>query len=249
VPPPPLSGRRANAVPARIAAACPLADRTEAWRAAATLGLVGGVPGYDVGDDDAAAEVAVDAGGGVAAAGPAAPRLGVEVGVWRDSTATATLAACPNLLLTLADPWRHLEGWNKPLNVDDGTFAAVHAEALAAVPAEALTATLVVHDAQRVGIARGTSVACTAGERPEALDFVMLDGDHTLGGALGDLIAWWRKARAGALILGDDCVDGHQHDERYALTRVRSAVDLFARAVRREAYVISRDGLVFALVK
>jgi hypothetical protein len=38
--------------------------------------------------------------------------------------------------------------------------------------------------------------------------------------------------RAGALILGDDGVEGH--DERYALTRVRTALDLLARAVLRE---------------
>jgi hypothetical protein len=241
VPPPPLSGRRANAVPARIAAARPLTDRTEAWRAAAALGLVGGVPGYDVGDDDAAAEVAVDAGVGVAAAGPAAPRRGVEVGVWRGAAAAAHWQRGPTSCSRSWTPGGTSKGWKKPLNVDDGIFAAVHAEALAA--------TLAVHGAQRAGIARGASVACAAGERTEALGFVMLDGDHTLGGALGDLIAWWRKARAGALILADDCVDGHQHDERYALTRVRTTVGVFARAVRREAYVISRDGLVFALVK
>ena len=43
-----------------------------------------------------------------------------------------------------------------------------------------------------------------------SLDFVYIDGDHTLKGTNTDLAAWWPKLRPGGWLCGDDYTD-HQH--------------------------------------
>src|SRR5437762_3242267 len=55
----------------------------------------------------------------------------LELGVWKGEFAESLLMACPAIeRLYLLDPWRNLETWNKPWNVDEETFRAVYEEAL-----------------------------------------------------------------------------------------------------------------------
>lgn len=56
----------------------------------------------------------------------------LETGVWKGAFAEHLLRTAPSIERDLMiDPWRPLEGWNKPLNVPDAEFEAAHAAALA----------------------------------------------------------------------------------------------------------------------
>jgi len=44
----------------------------------------------------------------------------VEIGVYQGEFGRTVLATCENIRrYYMLDPWRHLEDWNKPANVDN----------------------------------------------------------------------------------------------------------------------------------
>jgi hypothetical protein len=49
-----------------------------------------------------------------------------------------------------------------------------------------------------------SSVDAAAKYEDGTLDFVMLDGDHSLSGVRADIAAWWPKLKAGAILSGHD---------------------------------------------
>jgi hypothetical protein len=50
-----------------------------------------------------------------------------EIGVWRGHFAKQMLERCPLIdKYYMIDPWVHLPDWNKPFNVDQGVFDAIH---------------------------------------------------------------------------------------------------------------------------
>lgn len=51
---------------------------------------------------------------------------------------------------------------------------------------------------------RATSVEAAARFEPASVDFLLLDGDHTLEGVRADLDAWLPKMKPGAVLAGDD---------------------------------------------
>src|SRR5690349_20426643 len=56
----------------------------------------------------------------------------LELGVWKGEFAAHVLRHSPSIeRYYMLDPWRHLENWNKPANVDQQTFGAIYEEAIA----------------------------------------------------------------------------------------------------------------------
>ena len=73
----------------------------------------------------------------------------------------------------------------------------------------------------------------------ESLDYVYIDGDHTIAGVIRDCVLWWPKLRPGGLFFGDDYVCGLTKFERshrapsgkWRQTCVKEVVDTFAALV------------------
>jgi len=166
---------------------------------------------------------------------------GAEIGVWKGDFAHNTLTRMPGLVeYILVDPWRHQEDWNKPFNRQDDEFEAIYKEAMGK------TADSPVGQG-RVKVKRGTSLEQAKTVPNNSLDFVYIDGDHTLNGALTDIMLWYPKVKSGGVIFGDDYVDGGQHGSKFDPTMVKSVVDTFARAVRGKLFDLGQRQ--FALIK
>ena len=122
---------------------------------------------------------------------------GAEVGVWKGAFAENMLTKATGLTeYILVDPWEHLEDWNKPFNVKQREFDAVYQEAM--------KRTKNGPHGNKVTVLRGKSHVQAAQVPDESLDFVYIDGDHTLKGIVIDLVTWYPKVKIGGLVSGDD---------------------------------------------
>ncbi len=154
----------------------------------------------------------------------------VEVGVYKGAFASKVLAECDSVVqYYMVDPWRRLDNWNKPFNVDDSAFEEVLAEA------KAKTA----FAADRRIILRGTT-AEVIDEIPDGeLDYAYIDGDHTLRGITIDLIRVFPKIRQGGWIAADDfCTKIWQHGGGFEPTLVFPFAAYFAEAVGATVYAL-----------
>jgi hypothetical protein len=123
------------------------------------------------------------------------PAKVAEVGVWLGDFAAAMLQHCPYIeTYYMIDPWAHLSDWNKPFNVSAEQFEVVYREAM--------RKTEFAKD-RRV-ILRGRTKEVVGQLADAALDFVYIDGDHTLRGITLDLLLMFNKVRPGGFIGGDD---------------------------------------------
>ena len=114
-----------------------------------------------------------------------------EVGVWSGAFAEAMLRRCPQLQrYFMIDPWRRLDQWNKPMNIDDRAFEDVYEEAMRRTE----------FAAEKRNVLRGTTLEAVAEVPDASLDLAYIDGDHTLRGITIDLIAWYPKLKPGGLI-------------------------------------------------
>jgi hypothetical protein len=146
-----------------------------------------------------------------------------EVGVFRGAFAEALLGRCSGITTYyLIDPWRHLEGWNKPANKDDDTFNEYFDEALnRTAPWES----------KRV-VLRGRTTEVIDSIPDGSLDLAYVDGDHTLRGISIDLTRAWSKVRPGGVLGGDDfCPTIWQHSKNFEPTLVFPFAVYFAEAM------------------
>lgn len=153
-----------------------------------------------------------------------------EIGVWKGEFAGRLLTECPALeTYYLIDPWRKLEGWNKPWNVSDREFARVFAAArdnVARFGAKAV-------------VLRGTTSEVINEVPDESLDLAYIDGDHTLRGITVDLFRVYPKVRPGGFLGGDDFSDNiWQHSRQFEPSLVCPFVVYFAEAADAELFVL-----------
>jgi len=153
-----------------------------------------------------------------------------EIGVWRGDFAAAALDACPKIQsYFMIDPWRHLNQWKKPMNVDDATFEDIHQEVLRRTETAS----------DRRVVLRGTTLEVIDKIPDASLDFIYIDGDHTLRGVTIDLISSYSKVRPGWYIGGDDfCPTIWQHYVKFEPTLVFPFVLNFAEAVGATIYCL-----------
>jgi len=150
-------------------------------------------------------------------------RVMAEIGVWKGDFAAEILAATTNIeLYYMIDPWANLPDWNKPFNVGPEVFDEIYREM------ELKTA--FAGDKRR--ILRGRTIEVVDTIPNESLDFVYVDGDHTLRGITIDLIKIWPKVKLGGFIGGDDFTNTPwQHDIRFEPTLVCPFSVFFAEAM------------------
>lgn len=146
-----------------------------------------------------------------------------EVGVWRGDFSREILTRCTALQrYVMIDPWAHLSDWNKPYNTEQRRFDEIYAEAMQQTE----------FAASKREVLRGRTKDVAASIPDGSLDFVYIDGDHTLRGIAIDLIQLLPKVREGGLIGGDDFTpDPWQHDLRFEPTLVCPFGVYFAEAM------------------
>jgi len=146
-----------------------------------------------------------------------------EVGVWKGEYARFLLDAYPEIeTYYMIDPWATRENWRKPFNVGQSEFDRVYQEALASTDSWA----------DKREILRGETLAMASAIPDESLDFVYIDGDHTLRGISHDLHKMYPKVREGAFLGGDDLnYDQWHHGLKYEPTLVFPYAIHFAELV------------------
>jgi Methyltransferase domain len=163
----------------------------------------------------------------------------LELGVFRGAFAERMLRSCPGIAqYYMVDPWRHLDDWNKPANVDQSMFDEVYAEAM-----------------QRTDFAGGRRVVLR-GRTTEvidhipdaALDVAYIDGDHTLRGIAIDLMCTYPKVRPGGVLGGDDYTQTiWQHADRFEPSLVCPFAAYFAEGCGAAIIILPHSQ--FAIVK
>ena len=156
-----------------------------------------------------------------------------EIGVYRGELAARLLADCaPITTYYMVDPWRHLEDWNKPANHEDDLLERFYEEAMERTSG---------HAEKRV-VLRGRTSEVSDRLPDEGLDFVYVDGDHTLRGVTIDLLRTLPKVREGGWIAGDDFSPSiWQHGVEYEPTLVFPFAVHFAEAVGMRIYGLPRN--------
>jgi arylsulfatase len=167
------------------------------------------------------------------------PQFVLEIGVWRGEFAERILRVCPSIRqYFMIDPWRHLKEWNKPFNVEPDTFEQVFSEAMRRTE----------FASPRRKVLRGKTPEVIDRIADESLDFVYVDGDHTLRGITADLILAFKKIRPGGMLCGDDYCDSiWQHSEEYEPSLVNPFAAYFAEAVGAPLVILPFNQ--YALVK
>jgi len=148
-----------------------------------------------------------------------APLRGAEIGVLAGRTSRHLLAARENLTLYMVDLWAPPAPGSD--YVESGDDNAVRpAEAFDADYRLAESATRFADD--RRELIQADSVEAAGRFDDGELDFVFIDGDHSLAGVTADLAAWFPKVRPGGLVCGHD-ID----NEAFPGFQVRAALEQF----------------------
>jgi len=153
-----------------------------------------------------------------------------EIGVYRGAFAARLLAECAHIsTYHMIDPWRHLDDWNKPANRSDDVFERYFRESMEKTSAWA----------EKRIVLRGRTSDVIDQIADGALDFVYVDGDHTLRGITIDLVRAYPKVRAGGWLGGDDFSPSiWQHSDAYEPTLVCPFAVYFAEAVGARIYAL-----------
>jgi len=163
----------------------------------------------------------------------------LELGVWKGEFAAHLLQHCPTIeRYYMLDPWRHLDHWNKPANVDQQMFGAIYDEAMARTD----------FARERRVILRGTTLEMIDRIPDTALDAAYIDGDHTLRGISIDLIRSYTKIRPGGILGGDDYTPSiWQHAENFEPSLVCPFAAYFAES--QGAHLVILPHNQFAIIK
>ena len=151
-----------------------------------------------------------------------------ELGVYRGDFAKEILKKCPIIdEYTMIDPWRNLSEWNKPANKDNDTFEGFFQETMQKTD----------FAKEKRKVLRGKTTEIIDEIKDESLDFVYIDGDHTLKGITIDLINLWPKIKKNGFIVGDDfCSSIWQHSPKFEPTLIFPFAVYFAEAVNTKIF-------------
>jgi hypothetical protein len=158
------------------------------------------------------------------------PKNVLEIGVYEGDYAEYILKNLPKIdKYYMIDPWRHLEEWNKPANKDNDTFEKIYNKALKRTN----------FAKNKIYILRGKTTEKIEFIDDCSLDFVYIDGDHTLKGISIDLISILPKLKMNGWIGGDDFTKTiWQHSEEYEPTMINPFVIYFAEAINSTLFIL-----------
>ncbi len=156
-----------------------------------------------------------------------------EIGVYRGEYAEHVLKNCDSIdKYYMIDPWKHLDDWNKPANKDDEVFNEFYAEVIKRTN---------FANKKRI-VLRGKTTEVINDIPDNSLDFVYIDGDHTLKGIAIDLINIYPKIKDGGWIAGDDFTQSiWQHPKKFEPTMIFPFAIYFAEAMSDHIYSIGHS--------
>jgi Methyltransferase domain len=163
-------------------------------------------------------------------------RNALEVGIFRGDFSEKMLQGCECLeKYYMLDPWRNLDGWDKPANADNKTLELLMQRSLERTE----------FASNRRIVLRGKTTEVIDEIPDHSLDFAYIDGDHTLKGITLDLMRVYPKIKAGGYIGGDDFCPGElQHFPRFEPTLVFPFAIYFAEAVSARIYTLPYEQFV-----
>lgn len=163
----------------------------------------------------------------------------LEIGVWQGEFSYHLLTKCPSIAqYYLLDPWRHLDGWNKPANISDADFESMYEQVISRTS----------FASDKCHFMRGTTLEKIHDIEDSSLEFIYIDGDHTLKGITIDLINSYRKIQENGIIVGDDFTTSiWQHSPNFEPTFVFPFAVHFAQAVG--AHIFAFPFNQFAIIK
>lgn len=137
----------------------------------------------------------------------------------------------------MIDPWRNLKDWNKPSNTSDSIFENFYEEALLKTD----------FAKKKRHVLRGKTLEVIDQIPDSTLDFIYIDGDHTLKGITIDLINSWSKIKENGFIAGDDfCSNVWQHEMNYEPTFVSPFAIYFAEAMDVKIFALPFNQFLIA---
>ncbi|MCM3443749.1 class I SAM-dependent methyltransferase [Metabacillus halosaccharovorans] len=153
-----------------------------------------------------------------------------EIGVFKGHFAEQILKHCPSIeRYYMIDPWENLVDWNKPANVDSNEFDRIYHEAKSRTN----------FAKEKVVILRGKSKNVINEIPDNRLDFIYIDGDHTLRGITIDIILAFAKVKENCFIGGDDFSSTiFQHSLDYEPTFVFPFTIYFSEAKNVPIYAL-----------
>jgi predicted O-methyltransferase YrrM len=163
----------------------------------------------------------------------------LELGVLRGAFAERILRDCQSITrYYMLDPWRHLDDWNKPANVDQTTFDEIYSLAMARTD----------FARERRIVLRGRTTEMIDKIADNSLDIAYVDGDHTLRGITIDLIRTYPKIRPGGILGGDDYTPTiWQHANNFEPTLVCPFAAYFAESHSAPIVILPHNQ--FAIIK
>ncbi|MFD0762109.1 class I SAM-dependent methyltransferase [Lutibacter aestuarii] len=129
----------------------------------------------------------------------------------------------------MLDPWRNLEDWNKPANTNNLEFEKFYQETMQKTN----------FASEKRIVLRGKTTEVIDKIEDKSLDFMYIDGDHTLKGITIDLNTSWNKIKKTGFIGGDDfCPSIWQHNESFEPTLIFPYAIYFAEAMNVKIFAL-----------
>jgi SAM-dependent methyltransferase len=121
--------------------------------------------------------------------------VGAEIGVESGKFSFQLLTKHPAMLLHCIDPWQSYAGYIDPINNKD-------------LPAQLAIARDRLKGLN-VNFIQDFSMRAVRHFADNSLDFVYIDGNHSLPFVMDDIIQWSKKVRPGGIVAGHDYVRGN----------------------------------------
>ncbi len=141
---------------------------------------------------------------------------GVEIGVFEGTYSEVILSKSNLFLLHSVDPWKEFD---KSIYDDINSVSAEEHEKRYETAVRKLSLF-----GQRSNILRLTSVEAAKLFKPETLDFVYIDANHSYEECRKDIELWFPKLKKGGIFGGHDYLDGNLPEGNFGVKR---AVDEF----------------------
>lgn len=132
----------------------------------------------------------------------------VEIGVAEGNYSRIFLDLWPGQYV-MVDRWAHIDGYDDIMNGPDAEHEGRYRQAME----------VAARYADRCRVLRMDSAEAAGQFADKSLDFVYIDGDHSVQGCTRDILAWAPKVKSGGILAGHDYYDSHPFGVRTAVNR------------------------------
>lgn len=119
----------------------------------------------------------------------------IEVGTWKGAFALKIIATLKPSKFSAVDPYELFPGMVSAPSIEYNNQESLDQLAINVTK---------LLEASNGRLIREKSVDAASRFQDNSIDFVYIDGDHTLEGIQADINAWWPKVKTGGIFCGDD---------------------------------------------